>query len=37
MLASRPWIVRWTLNYALGAAILFYGYFQRTQFIYFQF
>lgn len=37
MLASKPPVVRWAAFYALGAAILFYGYFARTQFIYFQF
>jgi D-alanyl-lipoteichoic acid acyltransferase DltB (MBOAT superfamily) len=37
MLATRPWFVRWAAYYAVGAAILLYGYFGRSQFIYFQF
>lgn len=37
MLASLPWFVRWTVYYAFGAMILFYGIFRRTPFIYFQF
>ena len=36
-LSACNWAVRWTLYYALGAAIVFWGIFGQEQFIYFQF
>jgi hypothetical protein len=37
ILASLPAWVRWSMYYALGVAILMFGQFKVTQFIYFQF
>jgi D-alanyl-lipoteichoic acid acyltransferase DltB (MBOAT superfamily) len=36
-IAARPFWFRWPLYYALCAAIMFFGQFGRSQFIYFQF
>ena len=36
-ISSRPWWLRWSLYYGVGAAIFAFGVFGREQFIYFQF
>jgi len=37
MLAEKPLWLRWSVYYALIFGILFFGVFERQQFIYFQF
>jgi alginate O-acetyltransferase complex protein AlgI len=37
ILSSKPAYVRWLVYYSLGLSIIFFGVFEKTQFIYFQF
>jgi hypothetical protein len=37
MLADRPLALRWAVYYSLLLGIIFWGVFEHTQFIYFQF
>ena len=36
-ISHAPWYVRWPVYYGAVAAILFFGVFEKRQFIYFQF
>jgi len=37
LLSRQPWYIRWFVYYALLSGILFYGVFEQSEFIYFQF